>query len=308
MTDPLRDTTYRSPQDLLGAVPYLLGYHPVDEIVAVYLGANHRILAVAAEPIRFSAEMLSEHLMLRVPAEPCAQVAVIGYGPPAMRPILTTMGRIIDLFLPLHTLLWVTGSRCLCLLDGCSCEASRGMDIDPAISPVAAQFTVDGIVARPSRQALTTLVAPHLVAQAETETALAALAPDVTITGLLDDVLATAKKGQRLTPGQLASLALALTHRDALETAWSAVCACMWQRDLWLDVTRRVPDRYVAGPATLAAWCAWRRDEHALATVTCKRAIHQGPGDRLTRLVTSVVRTHVPAHRLRRPAPHWSLP
>jgi hypothetical protein len=304
MTDPLPDTTYRSPQDLLGAVPYLLGYHPGDEIVAVYLGADHRILAVAAEPVRFSAETLSEHLVLRAPAEQCAQVALIGYGPPPTRPTLTTIGRILDLFLPLHTLLWVTGSRCVCLLDGCSCEASGGMDIDPATSPVAAQLTVDGMVALPSRQALNTLVAPDLVSQAETETALAAQALDVTVPGLLDDVLATAKTGQRLTPEQLAPLALALTHRDALKTAWSAVCACMWQRDLWLDVTRRVPDRYVAGPATLAAWCAWRRDEHALATVACKRAIHQGPGDRLTRLVTSVVRAHVPAHRLRRPAPH----
>ncbi|UQU67392.1 DUF4192 domain-containing protein [Couchioplanes caeruleus] len=304
MTDPLPNTTHRSLQDLLGAVPYLLRYHPGDEIVAVYLGADRRILAVAAEPIRFSAETLSEHLVLRAPAEPCAQVAVIGYGPPTMRPTLARMGRIIDLFLPLHTLLWVTGPRCVCLLDGCSCAAGRGMDIDPATSPVAAQLTVDGVVALPSRQALTTLIAPDLVAQAETETALAALAADVTVTGLLDDVLATAKKGQRLSPGQVAPLALALTHRDALETAWSVVCACMWQRDLWLDVARRVPDRYVAGPATLAAWCAWRRDEHALAIVACKRAIHQGPGDRLTRLVTSVVRAHMPAHRLRRSTPH----
>ena len=304
MNDPLPDTTFRSPQDLLGAVPYLLGYHPGDEIVAVYLGADQRILAVAAEPLRFSAEALSEHLMLRAPAEPCTQVALIGYGPPPMRPTLSTMGRIIGLFLPLHTLLWVTGSRCVCLLEGCSCQASRGMDIDPAVSPVAAQLAVDGMVALPSRQALDTLVAPDLVSQAETEAALAVLSSDVAVTGLLDDVLATAGKGQRLTVGQLAPLALALTHRDALETACGAVCACMWQRDLWLDVTRRVPDRYAAGPATLAAWCAWRRDEHALALVACKRAVHQRPGDRLTRLVTSVVRAHVPPHRLRRPTRH----
>ena len=304
MTDPLPDTTFRSPQALLGAVPYLLGYHPGEEIVAVYLGADHRILAVAAEPLRFSAETLSEHLLLRAPAGPCAQVALIGYGPPPMRPTLTMMGRIIALFLTLHTLLWVTGSRCVCLLDNCSCPASRGTDIDPASSPVATQLAFDGMVALPSRQVLDTLVAPDLVSQAETEAALAALASDAAVTGLLDDVLATARKGKRLAPGQLAPLALALTHRDALETAWAAVCACMWQRDLWLDVTRRVSDRYVAGPATLAAWCAWRRDEHALATVACKRAVRDEPGDRLTRLVTSVVRTHVPAHRLRRPTRH----
>ena len=304
MNDPSPDTTFRSPQGLLGAVPYLLGYHPGDEIVAVYLGGDQRILAVTAEPLRFSAEALTEHLMLRSPAEPCGEVALIGYGPPPMQPTLSAVSRLIDLFLPLHTLLWVTGSRCVCLLEGCSCPAGRGMDIDPATSPAATRLAVEGMVALPSRLALDTLVAPDLVSQAETEAALAALAADVAVTGLLEDVLATAKQRRRLTAGQLAPLALALMHRDTLETAWGAVCACMWQRDLWLDVTRRVPDRYVAGPATLAAWCAWRRDEHALATAACKLAVREGPGDRLTRLVTSVVRTHVPAHRFRRATTH----
>lgn len=299
MTNPSPDTTVRSLQDLLGAVPYLLGYHPGDEIVAVYFAADRRILGVTAEPQRFSAEALSEHLMLQAPAEPCAEVALIGYGPPPIRPVLTAIGRILELFWPLHTLLWVTGSRCVCLLDRCSCQARRGMDIDPATSAVATQLTYAGMVALPSRQDLSTLVAPDLVAKAETEAAVAALAPD-TAPGLLDDVLITARRGQRLTTGQLAPLALALTHRDILETAWRGVCACMWQRDLWLDVTRRVPDRYACGPATLAAWCAWRRGEHALATMACKRAVREGPGSPLTRLVTSVVRTHVPAHRLRR--------
>ncbi|MEV4708201.1 DUF4192 domain-containing protein [Actinoplanes sp. NPDC049316] len=304
MTDPSPETTVRSPQDMLGAVPYLLGYHPGGEIVAVYLGADQRILGVAAEPLRFSAEALSEHLMLQAPAEPCAEVALIGYGPPPIRPVLATIGRILELFWPLHTLLWVTGSRCVCLLDSCSCQAHRGMDIDPATSPVAAQMAYAGMVALPSRQALDTLVAPDLVSQAEVEAAVAPLTPDAVVPGLLDDVRATAKRGRRLTAGQLAPLALALTRRDVLEAAWGDVCACMWQRDLWLDVTRRVPDRYASGPATLAAWCAWRRDEHALAIAACQRAVREGPGHRLTRLVTSVVRTHVPAHRLRHPAAH----
>lgn len=304
MTDSSPDTTVRSPQDLLGAVPYLLGYHPGDEIVAVYLAADRRILGVAAEPLRFSAEALSEHLLLQAPAEPCAEVALIGYGPPPIRPVLTTIGRILDLCWPVHTLLWVAGSRCVCLLESCSCQASRGMDIDPATSAIATKLTYAGLVALPSRLALDTLVAPDLVAQAETEAAVAALTPDAVVPGLLDDVLSTAKHSQRLTAGLLAPLALALTDHDILETAWGAVCACMWQRDLWLDVTRRVPDRYACGPATLAAWCAWRRGEHALATVACRRAVREGPGPRLTRLVTSVVRTHVPAHRLRRPAAH----
>ncbi|GLZ00804.1 DUF4192 domain-containing protein [Actinoplanes sp. NBRC 103695] len=304
MIDPSSETIVRNPQDLLGAVPYLLGYHPGGEIVAVYLGAGQRILGVAAEPVRFSADALSGHLLLRAPAEPCAEIALIGYGPPPSRPVLAAIGRSLDLFWPLHALLWVTGSRCVCLLDGCSCPASRGMDIDPTPSPIATRLAVAGKVALPSRQALDTLVAPDLVAQAEAEGALAALAPDGDVPELFEDVLATVLRGHRLTAGQLAPLSLALTHPEVLETAWDAMCACMWQRDLWLDVTRRVPDRYVCGPATLAAWCAWLRGEHALATVACNRAVREGPGGRLTRLVTSVMRTHAPAHRLRRPTSH----
>ncbi|MEU7906398.1 DUF4192 domain-containing protein [Actinoplanes sp. NPDC049118] len=304
MTDPVSDTVFRSPNDLLGAVPYLLGYHPVTEIVAVYLGADQQILGVAAEPLRTSAETLTEHLAIRAPADGCTEVALIGYGPPPTRSTLAGIARILDLFLPLHAVLLVAGTRCVCLLDGCTCPASRGVDVDPANTRVATQLTVEGMVALPSRHALQTLVAPDLVAQAETEAALAVLPQDLAVAGLLDDVLAHANQGRRLTTGQLAPLAVALTGRDAQEAAWRAACACMWQRDLWLDVTRRVPHRYITGPATLAAWCAWRRNEHALATVALRHAIRDGPGDKLTRLVTSVVRTRLPAQRLRRPTTH----
>ena len=302
MTDPVSPTTFRSPNELLGAVPYLLGYHPCDEIVAIYLGADQQILRITAEPLHSNAETLTEHLAVRAP-DHCVAVALVGYGLPT-RATLSAIGRILDLFLPLHALLLVIGNRCFCLVQDCTCPASSGMDVDPANIQVATQLAAAGMVALPSRQALQTLVAPDLIAQADMEIALAAQPQTVAVAGVLADVLTQAKRGHRLSTAELAPFAVALANRDAQLAAWHAVWACMWQRDLWLDVTRRVPDRYVTGPATLAAWCAWRRGEHALAAVALEQATHGGPGDRLTRLVTSVVRTHLPAERLRRPAAH----
>ncbi|MBM2623411.1 DUF4192 domain-containing protein [Actinoplanes sp. LDG1-06] len=305
MTDSTSDTFVRSPQNLLGAIPYVLGYHPADEVVALYLSDDQRVLGVAAEPLRFSAVALAEHLMLRAPADPCTEVALVSYGPsPMVRSVTARVGQILNLFLRLHTLLLVTDSRCECILAGCSCSARNGIVFDPANNQIATQLTVEGRTALPSRRALVGLLAPDLVGQAETEAALAVLAPDVAVTGLLGAVLADAKQGQRLTPEQLAPLALALTHHDVLQTALHSVCARMWQRDLWFDVVRRVPDRYVTGPATLAAWSAWRRDDHALAEVALNRATQESPDDRLTRLVGDIVRTRIPAHRLHRAGGH----
>ncbi|MFG2042190.1 hypothetical protein [Dactylosporangium sp. NPDC048998] len=38
----------RSPEDLLGKIPYLLQYHPTDRIVILYLGPDQFILAYSS--------------------------------------------------------------------------------------------------------------------------------------------------------------------------------------------------------------------------------------------------------------------
>jgi hypothetical protein len=303
--DSVSAAPFHTPHDLLGAVPYLLGYHPDDELVAIYRGIERRISHVAAFALNEPTEMLIEHLAVSTPAGQAATVVVIGYGAPSASDKLTAIGEVADLLLPVHGLLLVTDRRCVCLIQGCTCTASTGIDIDPANTQAATRLAVAGRVALPSRQALHGLAAPDPVRQAETETALAALPTGFEPgTAYIDSALVHAEQRRRLTAEQTAQVAVALTHRDPQATAWRSCCGCMWQRDLWLDLTRRVPERYVTGPATLAAWCAWRRGEHVLAGIALQRARQVQPDDPLTRLVGQILGAHVPAHRIEWPAKH----
>jgi len=303
--DSVSAAPFHSPHDLLGAVPYLLGYHPGDELVAIYRDTERKIIHVAAFALNEPAEALIEHLAVSTPTGRTATVVLIGYGAPSARHKLIAVGEVAELFLPVHGLMQVTGHRCICLRQGCACAASTGVDIDPANTPVATRLAVAGRVALPSRQDLHGLVAPDPVGQAETETALATLPPGFDPgTGHIGSTLAQAEKGHRLTAEQTAQLAVALTQRDPQATAWQSTCGCMWQRDLWLDLTRRVPDRYVTGPANLAAWCAWRRGEHVLADTVLRRAQQVQPHDSLTVLIGSILNAHLPAHRIAWPPKH----
>jgi hypothetical protein len=80
----------------------------------------------------------------------------------------------------------------------------------------------------------------------------------------------------------------------------------MWQRDLWLDVTRRVPEQYVAAPAALAAWCCWLRGECTLALAAVQRVVAVDPHYTLAHLIVTGLQAGVPAREL---VGHWpSLP
>jgi hypothetical protein len=249
--DSVSAAPFHTPHDLLGAVPYLLGYHPDDQLVAIYRDTERKIVHVAAFAVHEPTEALIEHLAVSAPAGRAATVVLIGYGAPSVRRKLIAVGEVAELFLPVRGLMQVTGHRCVCLLRRCGCPASAGVDIDPANTQVATRLAVAGGVALPSRQALHGLVAPDPVGQAETETALAALAPGVEPgTGHIQAALAQARKGDRLTAEQSAQLAVALTHGDPRAAAWQSCCGCMWQRDLWLDLTRRVPTALSPAPRT----------------------------------------------------------
>lgn len=303
--DSVSAAPFHTPHDLLGSVPYLVGYHPDDELVAIYRDAERKIVHVAAFALNEPAEALIEHLAVGTPIGRAATVVLIGYGAPSARHKLIAVGEVVELFLPVRGLMQVTGHRCVCLIQGCACAASTGIDIDPVNTQAATRLAVAGGVALPSRQALHSLVTPDPVGQAETEAALAALPagfkPD---TGHLESTLAQAEKGNRLTAEQVAQVAVALTQRDPQTAAWQSTCGCMWQRDLWLDLTRRVPHRYVAGPANLAAWCAWRRGEGTLAGIALRRAQQSRPGDPLTDLIASILNANLPAHRVAWPPTH----
>jgi hypothetical protein len=298
MPYPVPASVFDSPQETIGAVPFWVGYHPDTELVAIYRDDELLVEHVAVLDLLDSAAALAGQLTLHLPAD-ATSVVLIGYGPDAAANTLVDIRHVLELMVPVQGLMLVTDGHCVCLQPGCDCPArGDGIAVEAKNTQSAAQLAVEGLVALPSKAALHALAAPDRAAQIRIQDTVAALPAGFTPEqGHIEFSLAQARNGRRLTDEQAAQFAMALTDHTLLSTAWANTCRCMWQRDLWLDLTRRLPDQHVAGPANLAAWCTWRRGEHALARYALRRAQH-GPRTGLTHLIANLLDARLPAHRL----------
>ncbi|MGI5238758.1 DUF4192 domain-containing protein [Dactylosporangium sp. CA-139066] len=304
MSDVSTPQVLRGPEDLLGMVPYLVGYHPADSIVVLYVQSGSRVRAVhvlsLAAPV---ARMVDEVLdaARRAGAE-C--VLVVGYGPLPAAATVKALIAGITASVPVGYSCFVADGHYYCLKPGCGCAAVTGIPFDPRATAVAAAAAVRGDVALPSREALLALTAPdpaaHIVVRTAIRRTLRQALADDTRPGpadadlRLEELLDLARADRRLTDAQVARLAVLLDDCAVHRAAWYGTDQEMWQRNLWLDLTRRVPDRYVAVPAALAAWCAWRRGEAHLAFAAARRSLEADPGNRLAAMICTAIHAKLP--------------
>ncbi|WP_146754642.1 DUF4192 domain-containing protein, partial [Micromonospora noduli] len=154
----------RSPADLIAAVPYLLGFHPTDSVVAVALVGRQIVFAARADlPDPTELGGLAGHLAGVIRRQGAEAATVVGYGQPervtpavdAVRDALNDFG--------LHVLdaLRVTDGRWWSYL--CTepeCCPPEGRRYDPTVNRLTASAVFAGQVALPDRGALVAQVAP----------------------------------------------------------------------------------------------------------------------------------------------------
>lgn len=288
--------TLSKPEDLLAAVPSLLGFRPADSVVLLARSSSGKKIekCVRADlPPPEHAEQLAHQLIDAVAAtRPSAVlIAIIGDGPEDDGPLphqeLTTAlrdelsGRGVGLL----EALWVaelTGGRPW----RCYGEPEhRGILPDPKCSIVAAELAALGHVTYGSRVELERLLAPddelllrrraelidQLRAAGEMSTERAAEAVRAGLRAAGSGLLA-------LSDDQLAELAIALTDttvRDAClatalppESPLAAAAARLWQA-----LTRHLPAPERADAACLAGYAAYQQGDGALAGMALRAAI-----------------------------------
>jgi hypothetical protein len=284
--------------ELLGLVPYLLGYHPTDALVAIIRQPGPHLPHAVSLPLHEPAEVLLEHLSLQV-RDRTDGIILIGYGQATHRAKILAISGALQLLVPVLGRFLYDGVILTCLTPGCDCTPADGRPVDPRSTQLAAKLALTGRVVLPSRQDMHTLVAADLTGQAETQAAIDSLVTaDTTEVAAL---MTPARAAERLTAEQVARLCVALHDTDRLTAAWHQTGGRRWQRELWLDVTRRAPQQHVAAPACLAAWSAWRLGQQALAEAALDRARAAAPENGFTRTVSLIVSAHLPPHRLRWP-------
>ncbi|MGK5737761.1 DUF4192 domain-containing protein [Micromonospora sp. URMC 103] len=310
----------RSPADLLAAVPYLLGFHPADSVVVVALRGRRIVFAARADlpaPPEDPAHP-ARHLAGVVHRQRVDAATVVGYGPAArVTPTVDAVREALgEAGLELLDALRVTDGRWWSYLcTEARCCPPDGRPYDPGTSPVTASAVLAGQVALPDRAALAARVAPvdgpaRLAMRRATDAAerrlvdLVEASPGSGPPGgralheagvtAVREALRRQRRGERLGDDEVAWLSLLLTHLSVRDHAWERTDGRDRDIALWSDVLRRAEPEFIAAPASLLAFAAWRAGEGALAAVALERALAQHPDYSLAVLLDDLLRRGVP--------------
>lgn len=332
----------RSPQDAVVAVPYLLGFHPANSLVALPFGdpALQRGPGVSAGrgPTVLRVDLIDPGQAARYLDAWCRQlVLAIAVGGSSVVLLTYTddadlAEKVVDRMqrrLSEHAVqvieaVRVAGSRWWSLT--CAderCCPPDGVAFDPSTSLIAAQATFGGHSAVESREALADELRPLAGPDdpgltAVFERAMVDLCTDLLVDGadvvtrrdaaLVRDTLRRWRSG--LTPlpdADLARLAVRVSRLPVRDEAWRMI-RDQWiptHRSLWAEVVRRALPPYDVAPACLLAVAAYVQGDGALARIALDRALDRTPDYSMALLLHEALDRVVPPIAMREMIESW---
>ena len=279
--------TARSPEDLLAAVPVVLGFRPSESLVMLTFGGRHTFHARVDLPepddparvLREVAEALLEPA-LQQEVDHVAFVAYTGHARLAAR-----LGRCL---VPVFSRAGVGVIDVLRAHEGCwasvpSRPKQRELPPQPyddLSHPFAAQAVFAGRVTHPTRDDLRRLLAPQPDVRNRVDQARVALPPvgPDELGWMLDALVCCVTERRAPSDDEAARLLRAATVVELRDAALYAVGASPEEHlDLWSALLRAASDAEVPDVAALTAFCAWRSGCGALAWCALDRCFEVDP-------------------------------
>lgn len=325
-----------STEDVLGAVPYLLGFHPAESLVVIGLIGSpprSRLHLTIRWDLPLSSDEPGNGLGAVVPLfrkEEITQVLMVGYGPGSLvTPAIDEAGA-------LFRRSGLTVVDALRVEDGrywsyhCSrtdCCPVDGVRYERRATVIATEAIMHGLVALPDREtlqrSLDPVTGPAREAMREATSRLMeelhgrlvgcqdadGLAMEFVAEGMarVREAITVYGRGGRLDDDQAARLGLDLAVIRIRDEAWALITDDTHDvhLKLWHDLTRRLEPRFVPPAASLLGLVAWRHGDSALAGVALARAHEADPGYSMAHLLMHAIRHLVPPHALddRMPSP-----
>jgi Domain of unknown function (DUF4192) len=284
------------PAEPLGAVPYLLGFHPEESLVVIGLDDAKVIVSarIALTDVQIPGILPNLFDAIKRGAATRAVAAIFTDTiTPSTALVASLVEQVERAGLELIDTLLVTGGRWWSV--GCKdpvCCPPEGRPMPPAPTVLDAAATYAGLSALPSRDALASMFEPvpdppdlsAEIAQQDGEQLSAILEGtratyDRSATRALFAAQRAAQAGQLPTDSEVARYAVALQSYTVRDALWLALDDHRLEGlELWVNLARRLPSPYDAPPLFLAAWRAWRDGNGALAGIAAERALASDPG------------------------------
>ena len=297
--------TARRPEDLLAAVPVVLGFHPADSLVMLTFDAARSFHARVdlPPPGEVEAELpdLVDALLRPCRAHEVGRVVLVSYSDDARltsrvaAALRVGFGRagigVIDVVRAHEGHWWRVPVR--------PGEPERApTPYDDEAHPFAAQSVFEGRVTHASRDDLrdTLGAAPDAVARVA-RLQVDAAAPGPADVGWVADLVARcAATGEPPDDAEAARALLAVVRVDVRDAALYAVTrdSASGHLQVWADLLRRAPAAQVPDTAAVAGFCAWQAGHGALAWCALDRCFEIDPEHRLACCLAECLTRAVP--------------
>ena len=297
---PRKGLTVRRPDDLLAVIPYLVGFHPEESIVAVFIHSGRVVLAARIDlPPESAADEVAAQIEYLVNRHEAAALALVAYSAaslPAHRLLTRLMDQLGDH--ELADVLYVGHGRWWSLSCAEDCCPLSGTPFDLSSHPVSAAAVFAGLGACANRQELAASISgppdtelPRLQGLAETLLTELDFDDASSAARLMVSLVDTAVSD----PGALDErrallLALLVTDLRLRDLAWALISpedAEKYVR-LWGAVVAKVPPRLAAAPLCLLGFAAWACGAGALLNCCCERLARVDPDYSLGRLLRDI--------------------
>ena len=299
--------TLRRPDDLLATIPYLIGFHPDEDLVTVFVKSGRVTLTARTDiPPESAGEEFADWITAVAKREGTEALALVAYSAaslPAHRLLTRLMDRLSDH--ELIDVLYVGHGKWWSLTCGDECCSLAGTPLDLSSHPLAATAVVAGLSVRASRVELEALVGgpdqrdyPRLEALAMT------LSEEL---DQLDDSAATTHLMSTTIKAALAEaggidertcllLAVLVTDVQRRDLAWALIRPDTADDHvrLWGGVVAQVPPILAAAPLCLLAVAGWISGSGALLNCCCDRLSRINPQYSMGRLLAEISERAIP--------------
>ena len=297
--------TARRPEDLLAAVPLVLGFRPCDSLVMLTFGApgsfHARVDLPPAAELAGTLPGLVEALLAPALRHRITRVAFVAYTDDAALTarMCTTLRRAFGRAgIGVLEVLRVHGGAWSRVPADAGERETAPMPYDDTNHPFVAQAVFDGRVTHPSREALRDTVArsPGAVVRV-TEIQSRPDGQGAADPGWVRDLVTRcATTGLPADDAEAARALAAVVRVDVRDAALYAVTRDTAAAHLmvWADLLRRAPDAQVPDAAALTAFCAWQSGHGALAWCALDRCFDLDPDHGLGRCLAECLTRAVP--------------
>jgi hypothetical protein len=281
--------TFRTPEDVLAAVPVLLGFEPSDSVVMLTFGGRETFHARVDLPAEADLEEAVGLLLEPALDHGVEHVLLVVYSA-RQRLAQRLLDRLGAAFAGsgIRVVLAFRADGACWFLPGCP-----AVPYDVGAHPFRVRSVFEGQVVAASRDDLAARLAPTAGVAAVEDARHRVAAYDAT------EVVATVwrvlERG-RLDDDDLAGVLLGMRDLRVRDAAWGSMTRDDAPRhvELWTDAVQRSPDDLVGAPAAVLGVAAWLAGNGALAWCAVDRCVESEPDSSLAALVGDLLSHAVP--------------